>query len=238
MSAFLSMSLEATVCLNQGISAGASTAAMIDQNERVSPLGSIRFENTSAGTPPIVKKFALPARLPYDVSRAGFAIVAQDTELADLMDKMIAERVQSPAAAEVTQANQAVSLALSSRAAAGSAAAMAMMSTPRAGSFYIYTFDGRLLAEYDIYGNCLRDYIYMGSQLVAEFVPATGQYFFYMQDQINSTRVMTDDTGTVVYSAAHDPYGGIQKTWVNTFDPALKFSGNERDGDSGLDREI
>ncbi|MEN6561270.1 MAG: RHS repeat-associated core domain-containing protein [Acidobacteriota bacterium] len=56
-----------------------------------------------------------------------------------------------------------------------------------------------------------------------------------MSDQINSTRIVTDDTGTVVYSAAHDPYGGIQRTWVNTFDPALKFSGKERDGESDLD---
>ncbi|HOW86702.1 MAG TPA: ankyrin repeat domain-containing protein [Candidatus Aminicenantes bacterium] len=70
---------------------------------------------------------------------------------------------------------------------------MATMSAPRTGSLYIYTFDGRLLAEYDIYGNCLRGYIYMSSRLVAEYVPATSQYFYYTQDQIGSTRVVTDD---------------------------------------------
>jgi RHS repeat-associated protein len=47
--------------------------------------------------------------------------------------------------------------------------------------------------------------------------------------------MVTDETGTVVYSAAHDPYGGIQKTWVSTYEPALKFSGKERDAESGLD---
>jgi RHS repeat-associated protein len=46
---------------------------------------------------------------------------------------------------------------------------------------------------------------------------------------------VTDESGTVVYSAAHDPYGGIQQTWVNTYDPTPKFSGKERDGESGLD---
>jgi RHS repeat-associated protein len=96
-------------------------------------------------------------------------------------------------------------------------------------------FDGRLLAEYDIYGACLRDYIYMGSRLVAEYVPATQQYFYYTQDQIGSTRVVTNDTGAVVYAEAHDPYGGIQKTWVNDFDPKRKFSDKERDGETGLD---
>jgi RHS repeat-associated protein len=47
---------------------------------------------------------------------------------------------------------------------------------------------------------------------------------------------VTDSSGTVVYAAAHDPYGGIQKTWEPiTFDPSLKFSGKEHDGESELD---
>ncbi|MCK7473644.1 MAG: RHS repeat-associated core domain-containing protein [Rhodopseudomonas palustris] len=46
---------------------------------------------------------------------------------------------------------------------------------------------------------------------------------------------MTDSSGTVVYSAMHDPFGGILKEWVNTHDPVLKFSGKERDRDTGLD---
>ena len=56
-----------------------------------------------------------------------------------------------------------------------------------------------------------------------------------MQDQIGSTRVVTNDAGAVVYAEAHDPYGGIQKTWVNEFDPKRKFSDKERDGETGLD---
>ncbi len=46
---------------------------------------------------------------------------------------------------------------------------------------------------------------------------------------------MTDSTGNVVYSAAHEPYGGIQQTWVTSFDPELKFSGKPHDAESGLD---
>jgi RHS repeat-associated protein len=56
-----------------------------------------------------------------------------------------------------------------------------------------------------------------------------------MNDQINSTRIVTDDIGNVVYSAAHGPFGGAQKTWINTYDPKLKFSGKEREGYSDLD---
>ena len=75
----------------------------------------------------------------------------------------------------------------------------------------------------------------MGSRLVAEYDPATSQYYYYTQDQIGSTRVVTNDAGTVVYAAAHDPYGGIQQTWANAFDPKRKFSDKERDEETGLD---
>jgi RHS repeat-associated protein len=54
-------------------------------------------------------------------------------------------------------------------------------------------------------------------------------------DQINSTRIVTDSAGTVVYSALFDPYGGIEKQWVNTYQPSLKFFGKERESKSEID---
>ena len=75
----------------------------------------------------------------------------------------------------------------------------------------------------------------MGNRLIAEYRPQEDKYYYYTSDQINSTSIVTNDSGTVVYSAAYDPYGGVQKTWVNTYNPALKFSGKERDTESGLD---
>ncbi|MDH7575817.1 MAG: RHS repeat-associated core domain-containing protein [Candidatus Saccharicenans sp.] len=69
---------------------------------------------------------------------------------------------------------------------------------------------------------------------MAEYQPASGKYYYYTTDQINSTRVVTDDEGNVVYSAVHDPYGGLQQTWVNTFNPGWKFSGHEQDPESSL----
>ena len=56
----------------------------------------------------------------------------------------------------------------------------------------------------------------------------------YTTDQVGSTRVVTDDQGNMVYAAAHDPYGGVQHTWVNLFNPELKFSAKEKDAESGL----
>lgn len=102
-------------------------------------------------------------------------------------------------------------------------------------TYYIYSYDGKLMAEYDHEGACVKNYIYVGNRLLAEHTPQTGKYFYYMNDQHNTTRLITDDTGTVVHSAAYGPYGEIQKTWVNTYEPKLKFSGKEREAYSDLD---
>ncbi|MCU0288843.1 MAG: hypothetical protein MUF15_20910 [Acidobacteria bacterium] len=44
-------------------------------------------------------------------------------------------------------------------------------------TYYIYSFDGKLLSEYDHSGTCVRDYIYVGNRLIAEYRPATGKYY-------------------------------------------------------------
>ena len=81
----------------------------------------------------------------------------------------------------------------------------------------------------------MRDYIYLGDRLLAEYQPQSSKLYFYTTDHINSVRVVTDETGNRVYAAAYDPYGGIQKVWENSYSPALKFSGKERDSESNLD---
>ena len=43
------------------------------------------------------------------------------------------------------------------------------------------------------------------------------------------------NTGNVAYSAINGPFGGAQKTWTNTYDPKLKFSGKEREGYTDFD---
>lgn len=101
--------------------------------------------------------------------------------------------------------------------------------------YYIHTHDGRLLAEYDDTGACVRDYIYFGNRLIAECQPSTNKTYYYTADQINSVRIVTDSSGSLVYSTIFDPYGGQQKIWVSTFQPFLEFSGKERERNSGLD---
>jgi RHS repeat-associated protein len=56
-----------------------------------------------------------------------------------------------------------------------------------------------------------------------------------MSDQINSTRIVTDDNGNVVYSESYGPFGGVQKNWTKVYDPKLKFSSKEREAYGDLD---
>ena len=110
-----------------------------------------------------------------------------------------------------------------------------IQSTSTVDTYYIYSFDGKLMAEYDHNGNCVKDYIYAGNRLIAEYQPQTGKYYYYMNDQINSTRIVTDDNGNIVYSEAYGPFGGVQKNWTKTYDPKLKFSSKEREAYGDLD---
>ncbi|MEW6363201.1 MAG: polymorphic toxin type 28 domain-containing protein [Acidobacteriota bacterium] len=110
--------------------------------------------------------------------------------------------------------------------------------TPPPGSevvYYVYGHDGKLLAEYDTNGFCDRDYIYAGNRLIAEYRPKESKFYFYAQDQINSTRVVTDQSGTRTYAATYDPFGGLQFETGDTTAPTLKFSGKERDTSTGFD---
>jgi RHS repeat-associated protein len=110
-----------------------------------------------------------------------------------------------------------------------------IQSTSMIDTYYIYSFDGKLMAEYDHDGNCVKDYIYVGNRLIAEYHSQTGNYYYYMSDQINSTRIVTDDSGNVVYSEAYGPFGGVQKNWTKNYNPKLKFSGKEREAYGDLD---
>jgi RHS repeat-associated protein len=102
-------------------------------------------------------------------------------------------------------------------------------------TYYFYDSGGKLLAEYDGTGACVKDYLYLGGKMIGEYLPVTSIYYYYASDQINSTRMVTDASGDVVHSAQYDPYGGLYKTWVDTYHPKPGFSGKEREFGSDMD---
>ncbi|MFX1535259.1 MAG: choice-of-anchor D domain-containing protein, partial [Promethearchaeota archaeon] len=233
-------------------------AYVIDDKESISGIQSFKLETPEGNIPRVIKKIALPERYPFDITDGNFAIADKrfdgykDRQGFDSRqresnrkkgvreqedDGSIREQVLGAYETlhEILESNQISDVNVEKQSNPENQSPIRVLSGSPENTYYIYSFDGKLLAEYDTNGACVRDYIYIGNRLIAEYRPQETKYYYYASDQVNSIRMITDDSGTKVYSTAYDPYGGIQKTWENTYDPKLKFSGKERDNDSGLD---
>jgi hypothetical protein len=167
-----------------------------------------------------VRIFALSYSEPFVVSEKSFAVVDRLTDLISDRalrrvkrvdsgaDKISWPRSRSSGVTPGTQTHVNDKLSVTKETSTGSGK-IKTLSVGTTGTYYIYRFDGLLLAEYDGLGACLREFIYVGAKLVAEYHPVENKYYYYTTDQINSTRLVTDDYSTAVYVAAHDPYGGL-----------------------------
>ncbi|NIM13622.1 MAG: hypothetical protein GTO45_16010, partial [Candidatus Aminicenantes bacterium] len=203
---------------------------VLESNQLESRLKALSIHPAENKKVTVVKTFNIPVGFPFDISDRRFEIRYNDSmyEYMGLIEPLKAETGHGPyggAALTNTAPSTNMQTQMFSRA----------QSSGLIDTYYIYSFDGTLLAEYDQNGTCVRDYIYSGNRLIAEYKPQTNTYYYYMSDQINTTRIITDGNGNVVYSALHGPYGDVQKVWTNTYDPKLKFSGKEREGYSDLD---
>jgi len=187
--------------------------SLIDTTEHSSGSRSFKLESRWGWPVAVAKSFDLPYIAPYDLSDGSFRIEAVGEPWDSLKKTERITGVEKDKNQTQTKPKEKKS-----------------PEEPEGGDpYYIYSFDGKLMAEYDDSGSCLSDFIYMRNRLVAEYRPQESVYYYYTSDQINSTRMITDDTGTVVHSTTFDPFGGIEKAWVSTYDPALKFSGKERE---------
>ena len=77
------------------------------------------------------------------------------------------------------------------------------------------------------------EYVFFGGRRVAQ-VPATGTPFYYAEDFLGSSRVMTQSTGAVCYDADFTPFGA-ERTYTNTCPQNYKFEGKERDAETNND---
>ncbi len=235
-------------------SAFGSGKAVVDEADSVTGLRSFLLAADGKSELVVAKRLSLPSRVPFGVSDGNFVIgvakmaspmrtvsrsrLLEEIGLGDRSDRSgkVDDRV-SRRKSETANEEQVPGIAKAGRNPSRSSdKTMKLMSASPVGNFYIYSFDGKLLQMYDVYGALLKDYIYMGDRLIAEYDHVGSRFLYYTPDQINTTRVITDQGGNVVYSVVHDPYGGIQQTGQNnSYDPQLKFSGKERDVESDLD---
>ena len=210
----------------------------------------LKINNSQRNPFIVVKHFDIPGNFPFDISDKTFSIVYNNDmeELNSHEPGISRHRVKS----FITNIASSTSTLTSTLACeqknihgpntgsyfvstSSTSVFGTIQSTSTVDTYYICSFDGKLMAEYDHDGNCVKDYIYAGNRLIAEYQPQTGKYYYYMSDQINSKRIVTDDNGNVVYSEAYGPFGGVQKNWTKSYDPKLKFSGKEREAYGDLD---
>jgi len=96
-------------------------------------------------------------------------------------------------------------------------------------SQYLYDANGQINT---VFGNGVfqRMYVYLGSKQLAEYFNNTT--FFPLTDHLGSTRLLTGLDGSVQESDDYYPYGEPITTGTQSL---LKFTGKERDTESGLD---
>lgn len=91
-----------------------------------------------------------------------------------------------------------------------------------------------MLAETDPSGNLIREFIYFNGGRVARR-ESNGTVYYFFSDRLGTARVMTNATGVTQQEPTYYPFGGEQRQIVNTVDNRYKFTGMERDGQTGLD---
>ncbi len=106
------------------------------------------------------------------------------------------------------------------------------------GEIYWYTSGGEVLDETDLSGNLTGEYVFFGGARIARR-DASGNVFYYLADHLDSSRVMAEipaggTTATLCYDADFYPFGG-ERAYTNSCQQNYKFTGKERDPESGLD---
>ncbi len=91
------------------------------------------------------------------------------------------------------------------------------------------------LSETDLSGKVLNNYVFFNGQRVARSDSA-GALHYYFSDHIGSHGVVENALGTVCeQDIDYYPYGGVERDYCPNVAQNYKFTGKERDTESGLD---
>jgi len=99
---------------------------------------------------------------------------------------------------------------------------------------YWYGAGAEVLVESDLAGTVLDEYVFFNGKRVARRRESDSAVFYFFSDHLGSSRVVTDSAGTIVEESDFYPFGG-ERVIVDSLDNNYKFTGHERDGESGLD---
>src|ERR1700733_1574298 len=101
------------------------------------------------------------------------------------------------------------------------------------GTLYWRAISGQTIAESDLSGNITSEYVFFAGRRIARR-DANNNVYYYYADQMGNTSVITTSNGTPCYQATFTPYGQEMAT-QNACPQNYKFTGYERDAETGLD---
>jgi len=90
------------------------------------------------------------------------------------------------------------------------------------------------LVETDLSGNISAEYVFFNGKRVARIDQPANTIAYYYSDQLGSADAITNASGTITKESDYYPYGG-EIPVISGDSNRYKFSGKERDTESGLD---
>jgi RHS repeat-associated protein len=103
------------------------------------------------------------------------------------------------------------------------------------GTLYWRGTGGDPLAETDFTGAPTEEYVFFNGARIARRDGTGNTALFYFADHLGSTDVITSSTGGIQKLSVYYPYGGEIAVTGSSFANNYKFTGKERDSESGLD---
>jgi len=101
-------------------------------------------------------------------------------------------------------------------------------------TLYWYGPGGEVLEETDLSGNLQNEYVFFGGKRIARY-SATNGYSYYFADHLGSADVVTDASGNIKEESDYYPFGGERIVTDLGIDNRYKFTGKERDPETGCD---
>jgi len=90
------------------------------------------------------------------------------------------------------------------------------------------------LAESDANGTLVAEYVFVNGQRAVRRDVSTGAMHYYFLDHLGSTSVVANSSGTIENESDYLPFGE-ENAFQNATEQHFKFTGKERDTETGLD---
>jgi RHS repeat-associated protein len=102
------------------------------------------------------------------------------------------------------------------------------------GKLYWYGMGSDTLTETDLAGTPSAEFIFFNGKRTARLDLPSAVVHYYFSDHLGSASVVTSSTGGIQDESDYYPFGG-ERVITNTDPNQYKFTGKERDSESGLD---